>query len=200
MFTTKKRVVAVLLVAALIGAILVSGVVAAQFLGFEDQEKLEAAMREDPVTRVADIGAAPGLAGRGVFVQMTSTGLLCIFDAPSATSLTRQGGCNGADDPLGGKKIFFSFAYDGGPAPADVTDARLIGLASPQVAAVAVLMSNGARRKMALRRASVGGAEYLAFGYRITKPDLRGGVTPTAVLALNEAGEEIDRQETGFAG
>ena len=93
-----------------------------------------------------------------------------------------------------------SFAYDGGPAPADVRDARLIGLASSDVAEVQVLMSNGARHKMPLRSAYIGDEEYRAFGHRINRAALRGGIGPTAVLALSKGGAEIDRQGTGFAG
>lgn len=182
------------------GGVLAGGIVAAQFRELATPEELDAALRDAPMVKVADIPGGRGLSGRGVFVQSTSTGLLCLWDASSAATLARQGGCNSQDDPLGGQKLFVSFAYDGGPAPTDVTDARLIGLASMDVSAVDVLMSDGTRRKISLRRASIGADEYHAFGHRVNKADLRKGVTPTAVIALNEAGQEIDRQATGVAG
>lgn len=191
---------AVLGSALLTGAILAGGVVAGQFRGPEDPDRLEAALREAPMTRVADIAPANGLSGRGVFVQTTATGLVCLWDMPTATSSGGQGGCNSADDPLGGRKLMISFAYDGGPAVADVRDARLIGLAAVDTAAVHVLMSDGTRRKLALRKTQAGTGAFLAFGHRISRGELRRNVTPTTVVALDEAGQEIDRQATGFTG
>ncbi len=35
---------------------------------------------------------------------------------------------------------------------------------------------------------------------RFKKADLRRGIAPVAVVALDKAGQEIDRQPTGFAG
>ena len=185
---------------ALLAAVLAGGVVAAQFRGFDDPEKLFAAIREDPLVRVADIAAAGDAPSRGVFVQVTSTGHFCLWDAPSADSRRRQGGCNSADDPLGGRPLSISFAYEGGPAVADVRDARLVGLAAADVAAVSVVMSDGTRRGITLRKASVGADQYLAFGYRVSQGDLRRGVTPMAVLAFSGNGAEIDRQATGLTG
>jgi hypothetical protein len=182
------------------GAVLAGGVVAAQFRELASPEELDAAFRDAPMVKVADIPAGHGLSGRGVFLQSTSTGLLCLWDASSAAAVARQGGCNPQDDPLGGRKLFISFAYDGGPASTSVTDARLIGLVSADVSAVEVAMSDGTRRKIALRKSSVATHDYGAFGHRISSSDLKRGVTPTAVVAFNEAGQEIDRQATGVAG
>lgn len=196
----RSRRWAVLVVAAVVAGVLAGGVVASQFSWLDDPETFGEAVETGQLMRVADIGATADSPGRGVFVQRTSTGHLCLWDAPSATSSKRLGGCNSADDPLGGRKLMVSFAYDGGPAPADVRDARLVGLVSSDVAEVQVLMSNGARLKMPLRNASIGDEEYRAFGHRINKADLRGGNGPTAVLALSKGGAEIDRQATGFAG
>lgn len=193
------RVVVVGLVALAAAAIVASGVIASQG-ELENPDALEAALRSDPLFKVAELGAAGGLAARGVFAQKTSTGLLCLWDAPSAEAPSRQGGCNSADDPLGGRKLLMSFAYEGGPTAATVTDARLIGLTSMDVSIVEVAMTDGTRRKIPLRKASVGSDEYRAFGYRVSQADLRKGVTPTAVVALDEAGREIDRQATGVAG
>ena len=47
------------------------------------------------------------------------------------------------EDPLGGSELSASLAYEGGPAVEDVQDARLIGLASWDVATVQLLMSDG---------------------------------------------------------
>ena len=179
---------------------LAGGVVASQLRGFDDPEGLFAAIREDPVVHVADIPAAGGAPGHGVFAQVTSTGHFCLWDAPSASSRQRQGGCNSLEDPLGGRVLSASLAYDGGPAAGDVSDARLIGLAAATVAGVQVLMSDGTRREVHLQKASLGGESFKAFGFRFKRADLRRGIGPTAVLAVDETGHEIDRQPTGFAG
>jgi len=161
---------------------------------------LEAALHDDPLVQVAGIPAENGLERRGVFVQRTSAGFTCVWDAPSATSLAKQGGCNRTGDPFAGRELFVSLAYDGGPAVAGIKDARLIGLAAPKVEDVQVLMSDGTRRVVRLRKAFIAGDEYRAFGYRFKRADLRKDVTPKAVIALDTKGEEIDRQATGFAG
>lgn len=173
-------------------------VIASQLQGSGVSPGLETAIRTEPLLKVLDIPAAGGLAKRGVFVQPTTAGFLCLWDAPSATSLARQGGCNQADDPFGGRQLFLSLAYDGGPEARDVKDARLIGLVAPMVADAQVLMSDGSRRTVPLQTESVGGDTYRAFGYRFKSADLRNGVTPSAVIALNSNGAEIDRQATGF--
>jgi hypothetical protein len=178
----------------------VGGVVGARLDVLGDPEKLDVAIQREPLVRIADIGAAEGLSGRGVFAQETSTGHLCLWDSPSTVALTRQGGCNSAGDPLGGKEFFISFAYDGGPAIADVKDARLIGLADVVVAEIDVAMNDGSRRDVKLKKAKIGLSEYRAFGYRFKKADLRRGIAPVAVVALDQTGQEIDRQPTGFGG
>jgi hypothetical protein len=182
-------------------ALLVTGgVVAAQFRAFASPESVDSALRTSEMVRVADIASADGAAARGVFVQRTPNGLFCLTDAQSAGGVSRGGGCNAAADPLGGKSLFISFAYEGGPAVADVKDARLIGLSSLEVSAVEVLMDDGSRRTMRLREARIGADTYRAFGYRFRKADLRRGVSPASVIALDDAGQEIDRQPTGFGG
>lgn len=190
---------AVLIIGVVAAGVVAGAVVAAQF---DDgvPEGLEAALRQDPLVPVAEIPAENGNAWRGVFVQPTSAGFLCLWDAPSATALARQGGCNRAEDPFAGRALFISLAYDGGPAIAGVKDARLIGLAAEGVATVEVLMSDGTRREMRLRKAAIDNEAYRGFGYRLKRVDLRRGVGPTAVIALDAAGDEIDRQTTGFAG
>lgn len=198
---TRKTTSSVLLLAiAALAAVLAGGVLAAQLSGSGDPDGLVSAIGEEPVAKIADIAAEPGLSARGVFVQRTSTGHLCLWDSPSATSRARQGGCNSADDPLGGRELVISFAYDGGPDARNVRDARLIGIASARVAQVSVLMSDGTQREISLRTANVAGDDYRAFGYRIKRADLRRNVTPKAVVAVDSSGREIDRQATGFAG
>lgn len=189
----------------LIGAIVVGGIFAGVVIAAQSDQRgapqeLEAAIQNDPLVKVTEIPADDGLGRRGVFVQPTSAGFLCLWDAPSATSRARQGGCNDADDPFAGRKLFVSLSYDGGPVAADVKDARLIGLVDSDVAKVEVLMTDGTRRAVVLRSATVGESTHRAFGYRFRRSDLRKGLGPTAVLALNQAGEEIDRQTTGFGG
>jgi hypothetical protein len=189
----------IVLVALTVAAGVFTGVVvAAQLRGPGPPNGLEAAVRTEPLVEVAAIPAAGGLAGHGVFVQPTSAGYICLWDALSATSGERQGGCNPTDDPFGEQKLFVSLAYDGGPGVESVTDARLVGLVAPDVADVDVLMSDGARRTIRLHVTTVTGERYRAFGYRFRKADLQRGVAPTAVLALNSAGDEIGRQTTGF--
>jgi hypothetical protein len=163
-----------------------------------DPAALDKAVRDAPMTRVADIAAAGALPKRGAFVQVTSTGQVCLWDAASADSNGKQGGCNDAGDPLAGAKVFASLSYDGGPAAAAVKDARLIGLADPSVERVSVLMSDGTYREMALEGAKIQGRSYRAFGYRFRPSDLRRGLGPVAVLALDASGAEVDRQSTGF--
>jgi len=190
----------VVLVIGVVAAGVIAGAVVAARLDDGIPADLEAALRDDPLVQVAGIPAENGLAGRGVFVQRTSAGFICLWDAPSATSSVRQGGCNRTDDPFGGRELFVSMAYDGGPAIAGIKDARLVGVAAREVVEVQVLMSDGTRREIRLRKANVAGDEYRAFGYRFKKADLRKDVTPKAVIALDSTGEEIDRQATGFAG
>jgi hypothetical protein len=198
-----KRGFALALTAIVAGGIAVGGVVAARIAGPGDPNALFAAIGEAPVVRVADIGGAAGTGDRGVFVQATATGHLCLWDAPSASSQARRGGCNSIDDPLGGAKLSASLAYEGGPAARQVTSARLIGLVSLGVASVQVLMSDGTRRAVPMRRqaavASVAGS-FRAFGYAFAVSDLERGLGPIAVLALDSRGVEIDRQTTGFGG
>lgn len=193
-----KRLAVFAATAALAGGVLTGGVIAAQSQWLADPEELSSAVQGDPLVKVADIGAAGGAPAHGVFVQRTSTGHVCLWDAPSASSQQRQGGCNSIDDPLGGSALSASLAYEGGPAVEDVLDARLIGLASREVASVHVVMSDGTQRQVRLKRAMVGPSEFRAFGYRFKKSDLRGGIGPTAVIARSTTGDEIARQSTGI--
>jgi hypothetical protein len=175
------------------------GVIASAVTGpGADIEALESATRTAPMVRLADVEAGNGKAARGVFSQVTSTGHFCLWDAPSASSPQRMGGCNPADDPLGGHPLSASFAYDGGPDPASVTDARLIGLVADEASFVHVVMSDGSRIELGLRRVPRSTGDFRVFAHRFGRGQIRHGVTPTAVVALDADGNELDRQATGF--
>ena len=187
---------------ALAGGVLVGSVIAAQRGGDSgpDVARLQAAIAAEPMTKVADVAGGDGSSARGVYVQELDTGHLCVWDAPSAASRERQGGCNSIDEPLGGSAVSANLAYDGGPAIEGVRDARLTGLASSGVASVVVLMSDGSERTVHLTKAKLKAGDFLAFGYRFKKADLRKGVGPIAVLARDADGGEIARQPTGIGG
>jgi hypothetical protein len=152
---------------------------------------------------VATFDAAQGADDRMVVIERTPDGYLCLWDSPDAAAEHGLGGCNPASDPLGGRKLFASLTYDGGPSVASVHDARLSGLASSDVDQVHVAMSDGSTRRVHLAKPStrtVAGADYRSFAYRIHERDLRRGVTPVAVVAADAAGAELDRQSTGIGG
>lgn len=200
--TKQRRWIVLLGVLAIVG-IVTGGVVAAQLGPAPEVADLQAAIEEDPLVRVAEIAPAGNARARGVFVQFTSTGHLCLWEAASATSRERGGGCNSVDDPLGGRELSVSLGYDGGPSASTVTDARLMGLVSAKVSSVQVLMTDGSRRNVPMRATAgvaVQGGAYKVFGYRFASRDLERGIGPTAVLALDSSGREIDRQATGFGG
>jgi hypothetical protein len=192
------RKAGVLAVVAVAAAVLVGSVVAGGFDWSRSSDELQAALAETRPTRVADIPAADGLPARGVFAQITSTGHFCLSDAPLDAPLTGGGGCNPADDPLGGSVISASLAYDGGPTIEAVRDARLIGLVAADVASVRILMSDGSSRSVKLRTSTVGDRGLQVFGFRVRKSDLKKGVGPIAVVALDENGSEVGRQTTGI--
>lgn len=177
-----------------------AGAVVASRLGDppRDVAALEASIRKAPMVPLTAIPAGNGNSTRAVFAQITSTGDFCLWDAPSATSEQKQGGCNPADDPLGGHPLSASLAYDGGPAASDVTDARLIGLVTADVASVQVLMSDGSRRVLKLRQVPAAIGDFHVFAHRFNRGELKHGATPVAVVALDAKGLEIDRQATGF--
>ena len=183
---------------ALAGAVLVASVVAGGFDWSRSSDELQAALANTRPTQVADIPAIDGLPARGVFAQITSTGQFCLSDAPLDAPLRGGGGCNSADDPLGGSAISASLAYEGGPAIEAVRDARVIGLAAANVATVRVLMSDGSFRIVRLRTSTVGEQGIQVFGFRVRKSDLRKGIGPIAVGAYHKNGTEIGRQATGI--
>ena len=194
-----RKHVVVIVAVALVAGVAVGGVIAAQHRDTApDVGEMEAAIATTPVTKVADVSANDGSEARGVYLQELDTGYVCVWDAPSSTSRSRQGGCNRADDPLGGSAVWASLAYDGGPATETVRDARLSGLASAETASLEVLMSDGSIRAVKLQKAKVGSDEFQAFGYRFKKADLKKGIGPTAIVAYDAAGNEIGRQPTGI--
>lgn len=198
----KLRRSIVVVAIALVGGVLVGSVIAAQRGGDAgpDVASLQAAIAAEPMTKVADVAGSEGFSARGVYVQELETGHLCVWDAPSAASRERQGGCNAIDEPLGGSALSANLAYDGGPAIEGVRDARLAGLAASNVASVVVLMSDGSERAVNLKEAKLSSGDFVAFGYRFKKADLRKGVGPIAVIARDGDGIEIGRQPTGIGG
>jgi hypothetical protein len=193
----------VVIAACLIAAGVFAGsVIGAQFGPLPDSET-EASLRTDVAVRVAEIPSRDGLPSRSVLVQPTSTGLLCLWDAANPSTLARQGGCNEADDPLAGRRMTISLAYEGGPATTSVKDARLIGLASSDVALVQIVMNDGTRRTVSMRRDVAVASEagrFRAFGYRFPTSDFRRGLGPTAVVGIGVGGQEIERLSTGYGG
>jgi len=152
------------------------------------------------VTRFAHESGVPD---RVVLLQRTADGYVCLWDAPDVTGAKGVGGCNPAASPLGGRKLFVSLAYDGGPDVAGVHDARLSGLVASDVATAEVVMTDGSSRRLLIAPAAanartLSGADYRAFAYRIRESDLRSGITPVAVLVRDAKGGVIDRQETGI--
>jgi hypothetical protein len=178
-------------------SVFAGSVVAGQLRG-GDPSALSADLETGTMQRVADISADGGRPARGVYVQRTSAGLVCLWDAPSGESRMRQGGCNDAADPLAGKPLSASLSYDGGPSLATVRDARLIGLAAAKVAMVEVVFTDGSTRAVRLRDVVLDGRAFKAFGYRMKTSDLRRGVGPAAVVALDADEQEIARQTTGI--
>jgi hypothetical protein len=150
---------------------------------------------------VAQFPSETGRPDRQVVLQRTPDGYLCVWDSPDGTAEHGVGGCNSAADPLGGRKLFVSLAYDGGPAIATVHDARLSGIAAPDVTVAKLVMSDGSTRTIALSRAStraLAGEDYRSFAYRVRQSDILKGITPVAVLVLDADGSVIDRQVTGI--
>lgn len=181
-------------------AVFAGGVVAADHIWLSSPDSIEATLDQGALVRIADVTAANGLGDRGVYAQVTPGGLMCLWDAPSPSASDKLGGCNDAADPLAGKKMMISFAYEGGPAVETVSDARLIGLIASDVASVQVVMSDGSNRKVPLHPTPRKVGDFQAFGMRFGRREIRRGVTPTAVMALDGAGAVVDRQPTGFGG
>jgi hypothetical protein len=181
----------------LLAGALASVVVASRL---DDGSELSAAIDDAAMTRVADIEAADGMPSRGVFVQLTKTGHLCVWEAPFAGSPERGGGCNSIDDPLNGSVLSATLSYDGGPAVSDVRSASVFGLAAAEVARASVLMSDGTSRAIRLKKAKVGSDEFQAFGHRFKNADLKRGIGPISVIAYDAAGTELGRQPTGIGG
>jgi hypothetical protein len=185
---------------ALVLGVVIAGLVAGAVVAgqFDDGSHLSAAIEESELVKVADIPSSDGAPAKGVYVQLTRTGHLCVWESVSATSRERGGGCNTVDDPLNGQALSFTLSYDGGPAVADVRTATLFGLATPQVARAGVLMSDQSRHDLRLRDVRIGDTDYRAFGYRVKRTDLKKGIGPIAVIALDASGAEIGRQTTGI--
>ena len=157
--------------------------------------------RASTVLPVAQFPSETGRPDRQVVIQRTPDGYLCVWDSPDGTAEHGVGGCNPAADPLGGRKLFVSLTYDGGPAVATVHDARLSGIAAPDVAVAELVMSDGSTRAILLSRAStrgLAGKDFRSFAYRVRQSDILKSVTPVEVLVLDAGGKVIDRQVTGI--
>jgi hypothetical protein len=157
--------------------------------------------RAGELVPVATFPSETGSPDRQVVLQPTADGYLCIWDSPDGTAEHGVGGCNPASNPLGGRKLFVSLTYDGGPALSTVRDARLSGIAAPEVASARLVMTDGTTRTILLARPStraVAGTDYRSFAYRVRQADLVRGVSPAALLAYDGTGSVIDRQATGI--
>jgi hypothetical protein len=197
--TNSRRGALVVALVVVASAVLATGVVAGHFQSV-DPPSFHQAMTTGEITQVAGVQAEDGSPGRGVFAQLTQDGHLCVFEAPSATSRAHGGACNSVDDPLNGSAISATLSYDGGPDISSVTTATLFGLAAPEVARAAVVMSDGSSRTIKLKKAKVGSDEFRAFGHRIRKSDLKKGIGPIAIVAFDSSGVELARQPTGIGG
>jgi hypothetical protein len=196
---TNKRLLIVLGVACAV--VLAAAGVAAGFLRSAPSKAPDIGSKSGSRVTVARFAAGEGGPDRQVVVERTPDGYVCLWDSPDASALHGVGGCNDAADPLGGRKLFVSLTYDGGPDLGTVRDPRLSGLTAADVDHVVIEMSDGSSRIVRLSRAStraVAGGDYAAFAYRVRESDLRRGVTPVAVLAVDAAEKEIDRQTTGI--
>ena len=172
-------------------------VLAARFDVPGDPTGLDRSLQAGEMAKVADVPDAKGASSRSVFVEHAG-GLLCLWDAPSSWSRTRQGGCNPESRPLGDGDLFVSFSYDGGPEAEAVRDARLVGLTSTRVARVDVVLSDGTVRELRPRPAPAAGDGLEVFVYRMNTGDLHRGIGPVAVRAFDANGREVDRKATGF--
>jgi hypothetical protein len=198
---TSKRFL--IMVAAACGLLLVVAGVAGAFFrgGTPPSRPPDSGSPSGRRVTVAHFASAEGRPDRQVVVERTPDGYVCLWDSPDENTQHALGGCNDAGDPLGGHKLFASMTYDGGPDLATVRDPRLSGLTAADVDHVVLAMSDGSTRLVRLSRTStraVAGADYGSFAYRIHEADVRKGVTPVAVLAVDAAGHELDRQTTGI--
>jgi len=158
---------------------------------------VDQSIRDGKLTKVAEVPGPPSASRRSIFVERAG-GQLCLWDAPDARGLIRQGGCNPESDPFAGGQMFVSFSYEGGPKAQDVRDARLIGLLSSSVAESSVALSDGTVRTLALRPAPQAGNGLQYFAYRLDPRDLRRGIGPTMVRAFDSNGRLLDSDPTGF--
>src|SRR5688572_19176320 len=99
--TNRRRGALVVALVTLASAVLATGVIAGQFQSV-DPPSFHEALSTGGITQIAEVQAEDGFPGRGIFAQVTQTGQLCVWEALSATSGSRGGGCNSIDDPLGG--------------------------------------------------------------------------------------------------
>jgi hypothetical protein len=140
--------------------------------------------------RVATFTTAGG-AGHTVFVDRSADGSqVCVWDADDATG-AQSGGCNPAAGFFGGHALTVSLAYDGGPEPETVREARIVGLVTDAVASIEVVYADGS-----VRRAPI--TPDRAYAHTVPQGLLRRGAVPVAVVARDATGAVLERQATGI--
>jgi hypothetical protein len=128
---------------------------------------------------------------RGLYVTKTEDGsMICIWDT-NLFNGRKGGGCNPSADFFAGRAFAMSLAYDGGPDVAGVTDARIVGVVTDEVARLDVVNSSGTNRRVAITADR-------GFAYVVPPGELKRGVGPEAVIAYDRDGHVIDRQITGI--
>ncbi|MDX6515437.1 MAG: hypothetical protein QOH73_1103 [Gaiellaceae bacterium] len=149
-------------------------------------------LRPDGTRVIASFKAANGISHDAVLGSSSDSKKICLLDVNLATG-DEAGGCNPTDDAFGGRRFLMSLSYDGGPAIGSVRNAHIIGLAASDVASVAIVSSDGARKDVALNASG-------AFVYVVPPGELKRGVQPVAVVAYDASGKQVDRQATGITG
>jgi len=130
----------------------------------------------------------------GAWVQRDADGNVCLFDGPLGGA-PRSGGCNPASNPLGGQRMLALYTFDGGPEIQTVTNARLAGVVTPDVADVRITLTNGVSHSLALTTspaASVLGANDRAFAYVISNNQFAAGIGPATVIAYDASGHVLE--------
>jgi hypothetical protein len=127
----------------------------------------------------------------GVYLARTRDGTeVCLLDTDLETG-DQGGGCNDASALFWGRPLAVSLAYEGGPARSTIRDVRIVGIATPSVASVAVELSDGEERAVRLTGDR-------GFAWAMRNADVRRGLEPVAVVARDASGQVVGRQRTGF--
>ena len=218
---SRKRLAQVIGATALAGA-LAGGLAATRSYGTSastpDPAALRAAIASTPAVTVATFASGAAKAGVGspvaatanrstpavhvlLIQRLTKLGMVCVWDATRDGS-ERGGGCNSADDPLGGKQISVNTTSSTGSNGVGYSTIRVSGLAAPTVATLNVQMSDGTTRPLTLQSdvpTSVSGGPSGAFAYNESSVDLAAGVVPIAVVAFDQTGKEVATAAVGLS-